>query len=203
MVPLAKRPGNGSMGLLLGFAPLIVFSLLTGLSVDLALWMAFAVSFVIAIRDFAQTRIIRMLDLGSMCLFGSLALYTGFIQPGLSVEAIRLLVDGGFLIGGCRSLFMGSPFTLDYLRDEIAKELWETPAFVRSNRVVSTAWLCAFGIMSLVDAMATFSRKFPVALDGAAGLAVLTAAVLFTARYPLQERLQPVRAQRQRIARRL
>ncbi|HWU25259.1 MAG TPA: hypothetical protein VN154_02540 [Rhizomicrobium sp.] len=191
------------MGLLLGFAPLIVFSVLTGLSVDLALWLAFAAAFVIAIRDFAQTRILRMLDVGSMLLFGSLALYAGFIQPSLSVEAIRLLVDTGFLIGSCRSLLAGSPFTLDYLRDETAKELWETRDFIRSNVVMSGAWLCAFGIMSLVDIAAIFSRKIPLAVDRATGLVVLAVAIIFTARYPLQERLQPARAQRQRIAKRL
>jgi len=34
-------------------------------------------------------------------------------------------------------------------------------------------------------------------------LLVLAVAIIFTARYPLQERLQPARAQRQRIAKRL
>ena len=35
------------MAILLGFAPFILFSLLTNVSVDLALWLAFAAAFAI------------------------------------------------------------------------------------------------------------------------------------------------------------
>ena len=191
------------MGLLLGFAPLIVFSIVTGLSVDLALWSAFAVAFVIAIRDFAQTRILRALDVGSTLLFGLLALYAGFIQPSLSVQAIRLIVDGGFLIIACRSLLAGTPFTLDYVRQQASREIRRAPDFLHSNFVVTSAWLFAFAAMSAIDAAATFNKTFPVTLDGAASLAVLTLAVIFTARYPGMQILEPARLQRPRTIRRL
>ncbi len=190
------------MGLLLGFAPLIVFSIVTGLSVDLALWAAFAVAFVIAIRDFAQTRILRALDVGSTILFGLLALYAGFIQPSLSVQAIRLVVDGGFLVAAIGSVLAGTPFTLDYVRQQVSREIRRAPDFLRANLVVSGAWLFAFAAMSAVDAAATFNKKFPVTLDGAASLAVLTLAVIFTARYPGMQNLQPARLQRARTMRR-
>ena len=157
------------MGLLLGFAPLIVFSILTGLSVDLALWASFAVAFVLAIRDFAQTRILRSLDVGSTLLFGLLAIYTGFIQPSLSVQAVRLVVDGGFLVVCGASVLGGTPFTLAYVREQVSKELRRTRDFLRSHQIVSAAWLLAFAAMSAVDAAATFQlKKFPVTLDGAA-----------------------------------
>ena len=172
------------MGILLGFAPFIVFALLTELSVDLALWAALAAAFVIGIRDFAQTRLLRVLDVGSIFLFGVLALYTGFIQPSLSIQAVRLVVDGGLMIIALVSILIGSPFTLDYAREQVPEEFWHTPLFLRTNYIITGVWVLAFGAMTAADAAATFSAHFPLALDVAASLAALALAVVFTSRYP-------------------
>ena len=43
------------MTLLFGFAPFILFALLSRLSADLALWVAFAAAFVVTIRDFVES----------------------------------------------------------------------------------------------------------------------------------------------------
>ena len=43
------------MNLVVGFAPFILFALLSRLSADLALWVAFAAAFVVTIRDFVES----------------------------------------------------------------------------------------------------------------------------------------------------
>lgn len=181
------------MGILLGFAPFIVFVLLTGLSTDLAIWAALAVAFAIAIRDFAHTRLLRVLDVGSVILFALLALYTGFIQPSLSPQAVRLVVDGGLLSVVLVSLFIGNPFTVDYAREQVPAEFWNTPAFLRANFAIACVWGLAFAAMTAADAAATFNTRFPVNLDAAAGFAALTLAVIFTARYPAYLRTEAAR----------
>lgn len=181
------------MGILLGVSPFIVFALLTSLSVDLALWAAFAAAFVLSIRDFAHTRILRQIDVGSMILFGLLAIYTGFIQPSLSIQAVHLVADGGLLVIAFASLVSGHPFTLDYAREHVPQEMWQTPEFLRSNYIVAVVWTLAFAAMTVTDAMATFNRQFPATLEVAASLGALTLAVVFTARFPV-----PLEAARQR-----
>jgi hypothetical protein len=182
------------MGILLGFAPFIVFALLTGISVDLALWSALSVAFVIGIRDFAQTRLLRVLDMGSVFLFGLLALYTGFVQPSLSIQAVRLVVDSGLMIIALVSILIGNPFTLDYAREQVPEELWEAPQFLRTNYIVASVWVLAFAAMTAADAAATFNANFPLPLDIAASLAALTLAVVFTARYPAHIRARAARS---------
>jgi hypothetical protein len=172
------------MAILLGFAPFIAFALLTEISIDLALWTALAAAFVIGIRDFAQTRLLRVLDMGSIILFGLLALYTGFVQPSLSIQAVRLVVDSGFTAIALVSILIGNPFTLDYAREQAPEEFWETSLFLRTNYIVAGVWVLTFGAMSAADAAATFNANFPLALDIAASFAALTLAVVFTARYP-------------------
>jgi hypothetical protein len=173
------------MGILLGFAPFILFALLTNISVSLALWVAFAAAFAIGIRDFAHTRILRVLDVGSTILFGLLALYAGFIQPSLSVQAVRLVVDCGLLLIAATSMAIRNPFTLQYAREQTPQEFWNTPVFIRTNYIITAVWTLAFLVTTAADATATFNKKFPVSLDIGVGLAALALAVIFTARYPV------------------
>ena len=77
------------MGILLGFAPFIVFALLSSVSVSLGLWLAFAAAFVITIRDFVESPTLRLLDAGGVVLLGLMALFTGFIDPSISLQVVR------------------------------------------------------------------------------------------------------------------
>ncbi|HUB84712.1 MAG TPA: hypothetical protein VL971_03395 [Rhizomicrobium sp.] len=176
------------MGILLGFTPFILFSLLTGLSVSLALWVAFAAAFAIGIRDFLRAKTVRLLDAVCLALFALLAIYSGFIQPSLTVQAVRMIADAGLLLLAVISLAMRSPFTLQYSRDEAPEELWETPAFVRANYILAAVWSVAFAVMTTADAYATFNKRFPLSLDVAVGLAALALAIVFTVRYPAGSR---------------
>ena len=67
------------MGVLIGFIPFIVFALLAGVSMSLALWLALAAAFVVGIRDFLHSKELRVLDVGGMGLFIFMALFIGFV----------------------------------------------------------------------------------------------------------------------------
>lgn len=178
------------MGILLGFTPFILFALLTGVSVSLALWIAFAAAFVIGIRDFLHAKMLRVLDVGCLVLFALLALYAGFIQPSLTVQAVRFIADIGLLLLALGSIAMRNPFTLEYVREEMPESFSQTPRFLRLNYILTSVWTFALTVMAAADGIATFNKKFPFSLDVAAGLAALALAIVFTVRYPAAARAQ-------------
>ena len=171
------------MNLFLGFVPFIVFALLTRLSVDVALWLALAFAFTIGIRGFLHGREMRILDLGNIVMFGFLALYCGFIAPGLEASAIRLVVDIALAALALASLAARRPFTLQYARDTVAPETRSERSFIRANYAITFVWMLAFGVMSVADAAATFNPKVTITEAVAAGLLSLAAAFAFTWRY--------------------
>ena len=185
------------MGVALGFAPFVIFAVLMNVSVSFALWLAFAAAFAIGMYDFLHTRALRLLDVGGTVIFGTLALYAGFIQPSLSIEIVRLVVDAGLLLLALYSLLRREPFTLPYAREQVSQELWSAPGFVRTNYIVTAVWTAAFAVMTLADAGATFGPVIPLSLDIGIGAGALALAIAFTARYPAY-----VRANRQVLARR-
>jgi hypothetical protein len=174
------------MSLFLGFAPFIVFAILMRLSVELALWIAFAVAFTIGIRGFVRTRSLRILDVGATAVFGFLALFCGFIETDLDGAAIRLVIDLTLVGIALASLAARQPFTMQYAREEVPPEVFSSTAFVRANYVVTLVWMTAFALMSAADAAAAFDPKVTLTEAVAAGLVALAGAVAFTWRYPAQ-----------------
>ena len=162
----------------------MLFALLTRLSVDLALWLSFAAAFAIGISGFLKHRILRVLDAGSTAIFGFLALFCGFVEPGLQVSAIRLIIDISLFGIALASIIAREPFTLQYARGEVDPAILAGSPFIRANYLITLVWMIAFAIMAAADGAATFVPAIPVTGAVAAGLMALAAALAFTWRYP-------------------
>ena len=167
------------MTLVLGFLPFMLFALLSRISADLALWIAFAAAFVVTIRDFVERPQLRLLDGASLALFGLLALWRGFWDPGLSLDDLRLIVDLALAGAILFSLARRRPFSLEYA----GRGGWAEADFLRVNYIISLVWLIAFVAMAAADAL---NGVIMPALDFGIGIAAaaLTVAVAFTLRYP-------------------
>jgi hypothetical protein len=172
------------MNLVAGFAPFILFTLLSRLSPDLALWIAFAAAFVVTIRDFVESPSLRLLDAGSLVLFALLALGRGFLDPNLSLVEVRFIAETSlFLLLGL-PLALKRPFSVDYARLDPRETGWPPALFLRVNYLVSAAWVGAFSAMAAADWAVAFDMGLPLYGSIAISLIVLAAAVTFTLRYP-------------------
>ena len=83
------------MQMLLGFSPILLFVIVSNVSISLALWISFAAAFAVGIRTFLQKREIRILDAGNIVLFGGMTLLTAVAQ--VKNEAIMLTIHAGLL----------------------------------------------------------------------------------------------------------
>lgn len=172
------------MNLIVGFAPFILFTMLSRLSVDLALWVAFAAAFVVTIRDFVESPTLRLLDAGSFLLFALLALGRGFLDPALSLAAVRFIAALSLLLLLGLPLALKRPFSVDYARLDPREADWPPLLFLRVNYLVSGAWVAAFAVMALADGAVAFNAELPLYGSIAASMLMLALAVTFTLRYP-------------------
>jgi len=168
------------VALLIGFAPLVIFCVLARLSLNLALWIAFATAFSLGIKSFLETGILRLLDVGGMVLFGLLALYAGFIQRGVEISWVGLILETGLLGIALWSLARGKPFTIEYAAEQTPPERWDTPLFLRTNNRLSWAWAASFAAMAAADAQTLFLHTIAPNKAAAIGLAVLAVALIYT-----------------------
>ena len=174
------------MGIALSFAPFIAFALMDRVFGSVAGLMAGAlVSAVLIGRDLiGKRRSPRLLEMGSLLLFGGLAVYAAVAAPDWSVIGVRLRVDCGLLLIIVLSLVVRRPFTLQYAREQVPQEHWNTPAFLKTNDVISSVWALAFVVLVAADLVMLYMPDVPVRAGIVATILALIGAMKFTAWYP-------------------
>jgi hypothetical protein len=146
-----------NMSILLGLTPFIVFFVVMRMISPLAgLAAAFVVSLLLGIRQWRRGETVKVLEVGSLALFGALLLYTLIAATDWTVATVRLAVDGGLLAIVLVSLAIGMPFTLQYARESVPKELWTSPLFMTTNQRITGVWAAAFAVMTAADAAAHY-----------------------------------------------
>jgi hypothetical protein len=173
------------MSIVLGLTPFILFFLLMRVVSPFAgLLAAFAVAVLLGLWDWRRGGTIKVLEIGSLILFGALVVYTYVARPEWTVASVRLVVDGGLFVIAVVSLAINQPFTLQYAREQVPKEFWASPLFMDSNRRITGVWAAAFAVMTGADAVAQYVSAIPLWIDIAATVAAFAAAVWFTRWYP-------------------
>jgi hypothetical protein len=174
------------MGILLAFAPFIAFAIVDRLAGPTEGLVAGAcVSAVLLLRDWISPgKRPKLLELGTMLLFGGLALYAVLGGPSWSVVGVRLRVDAGLLLIVLASMAVGRPFTLQYAREQVDPEFWDRPDFIRTNYVITAVWALAFAIMVVAELALLTLPDMPPRIGIVAIVLALVGAVKFTGWYP-------------------
>ena len=178
------------MNMLLAFAPFIAFVVIertVGVSAGLA--AGALVSAVMLARDLlSRGQRVKILEIGTFLLFGAMTLYSLVFGASWSVPAVRLRVDAGLLVIVLASIALRQPFTLQYAREKVAPELWDSPGFIRVNYAITAAWALAFAAMVAADLLMTYVPSVPHSVGIVITIVALYAAIKFTGWYPQQQR---------------
>lgn len=178
------------MGMLLAFAPFVVFAVLDRLvGATEGLATAAVVSVALLLRDWLTPgRAPKVLEIGSVLLFGGLALLAVLTGAAWSIVGVRLRVDAGLLAIVVASIALRRPFTLQYAREQVAAEMWDTPSFVRTNYVITWVWAAAFAVLVAADIVLLYVPDLPPRIGIIATILALVGAVKFTGWYPARQR---------------
>lgn len=178
------------MGMILAFAPFIAFALVDRLVAPTSGLIAGAiVAIALLLRDvLTPGRSPKVLEIGTAVLFSVLALYALLGDPGWSIIGVRLRVDAGLLLIVLVSLALRRPFTLQYARESVPKEFWDSPEFLRTNYVITGVWALAFAVMVIAELAILYVPEMPPRLGIFATIAALIGAAKFTSWYPERNR---------------
>ena len=173
------------MSILLSLSPFAVFFVLMRLHSPMAgLTGALAASLVLCARMRWRGEAVKILEVGSLVLFGALSAYTWLASPAWTVATVRLAVDAGLLAIVLVSLAIGQPFTLQYARERVPEAFWAKPLFLTTNRIISAVWAGAFAALVTADAAAEWVPSVPLWVDVVGSIAAFAAAVWFSRWYP-------------------
>lgn len=178
------------MGILLAFAPFVIFAVLDRVIGPTGALAAGAVaSAALIMRDLVTSqRHAKVLEVGTFALFSGLTLYTLLSGVNWSVIGVRLCVDTGLLLVVLASMAVRRPFTLQYAREQVPPALWNQPEFVQTNYVITGVWALAFLVMVLAELALLYVPGLPPRIGIVAIIVALVGAVKFTGWYPEREK---------------
>jgi hypothetical protein len=149
-----------------------------------SLFAAAAICLSVVVHDVLGGRSVKMLGLGSAVIFASLGAYLALTNAGWSSSAVKLAVDIGVLAIALASLALGRPFTMQYAREMVDAETARSPGFLSANYVITSAWVLAFLLMILANALLIYVPGLPLWSGLAMVFAARNTAVYFTRWYP-------------------
>ena len=186
------------LSVIVGFLPLIAFSVMSGRVAHNGAAWAGLVAFATAVALVAVKRSWppKVMDVFQAVLFGVIAI-VGFVG-GDSVDAWLFDWANGLVtlaLGLLILLFVPFiPFTEQDARESVPQEYWGSPIFKRINRNLSVAWgvaIVVMGLSSLAVALlhtradsASDANALDLVLNWVVPIAVLVYMVRFTRTYP-------------------
>ncbi len=170
--------------LLISFSPWILFGILAGhslLSLEIALAVSLITSILVGFRDLAKKMIVSWATLIffiSACLLVMVfQVYAIIPYLGIGSNIVLTLIAFG-------SLAAGLPFTMQYSRQEVPRERWNNPEFVRINQVLTGGWgvLFLFGLIN--SAIDLLHPGFLGIIGDASMYITILIGIIFTVKYP-------------------
>jgi intracellular septation protein A len=173
------------MNILLSFGPFILFAVLMRFGdVFFALIAAAALSALLIVRERRRGKSVKILEAGTVGLFGGLAIFTAITRYDWTILEARLAVDAGLLAIVLGSLIARRPFTLQFAREEVPQEYWANPQFIATNYMISGVWAAAFVILVVADVVMAFFPTIPLWVGIVVTIVALAGAIWFTSWYP-------------------
>ena len=144
----ADAAGPGS-GIYLAFIPWVVFTLVAQHStLKLAAVGALLASVVIAARS-VRAGGVKVLELGAVLAFVAFTVVAFTADPATAafVDRYARAIAAGLLSLIALGSLLVVPFTEQYARETVPRQLWSSPQFKQINRKLTTMWGLVFAAM--------------------------------------------------------
>lgn len=169
--------------LLLAFSPWIAFWIISAGHSMLSLKIGICVATLLVIV-MGLTRLHRGAILWAGVIFFPFALVSvAWLQDKWVIHHLGVLASGTLFVTTVVSILSGHPFTEDYAREHVPREMWDSPVFIRSCYVLTSFWGAIFLANTLVNLAKLYRPDSGELLFRAVELGLIISGVLFTTIY--------------------
>jgi len=136
------------MNILLSFLPWIVFY---GLQHVLGLTWALVIAIILLLVTPEVKRLMKGFLVTWMILISMLIMLLISICYPTSLTSFDrvLIMSGSFAVMAWISLIIKKPFTLQYAKERVPKEKWDSPVFFKVNMIITLLWAICMTVSTL------------------------------------------------------
>jgi hypothetical protein len=171
----------------LGFVAWLVYGVLAGYGRDAQAAIAGLIVTLLIVAYEMRAHAVKIVDCTSLAFF-VLALAILRIMGTQPYRDARIVMAWGiFALMAWATILIGFPFTVQYAREQTARELWERPEFRSVNMKITLVWALIF-TFSTILALLALEGRYVVALSLIIPGAAMVFGFAFSRIYP--ERLR-------------
>uniref|UniRef100_A0AAU2K1S5 Uncharacterized protein n=1 Tax=Streptomyces sp. NBC_00049 TaxID=2903617 RepID=A0AAU2K1S5_9ACTN len=173
-------------GILMGFAPWIIFDVVAGPSTwKLAALSALVASVVLNLPDL-RTGSVKLLQVTGLLFFAVISILALVVdrQDLLWLETYAQTLSSAVIATVALGSLAFTPFTEQYARESVPREHWGSPQFRRTNRVLTAVWGLVFVAIAVIGLVAVDAGRHADWYNWVIPVVLLVLAVRFTAWYP-------------------
>ncbi len=179
----AAARNSGGVATKLGYVVWIVYGLLARGDRWLSAGLAGVAIMVVVVANEYRRRAIKLMDCTSLGYFAAETLIV-LTSGAAFIQRYHLaLVWGVFAAVAWLTIMVGSPFTLQYTRERMPRELWDDPAFYQMNRRMTEVWAVIF-TLGMVLGEITMRYGHRLLLGMIVPMAAMGVGVVFSRLYP-------------------
>ncbi|MEA5442147.1 hypothetical protein [Cyanobium gracile] len=184
----------GFLKLILAFLPWIAFLVIAHgslLRLKIGLVVALILSLVMGIG-----RLHRGILLWAGLLFFVMAsVAVIWLENGWVIRYMGVLASGTLASATWLSVLAGKPFTMAYARQHVDPALWSSPAFLRSNLLISSVWGVTFSLNTFLALGKAYAVGLPTYAYEAINYGLLIGTAAFTSWYSNRLRQHRIKSQ--------
>jgi hypothetical protein len=179
----AAARNSGGVATKLGYVAWIVYGLLARGDRWPSAGLAGVALMVVVVATEYRRRAIKVMDCTSLGYFAAETLIV-LISGTAFIQRYHLaLVWGVFAAVAWLTIIVGSPFTLQYTREQMPREIWGDPAFYQMNRRMTEVWAVIF-TLGMVLGEITMRYGHRLLLGMIVPMAAMGVGVVFSRLYP-------------------
>ncbi|MCK0174187.1 MULTISPECIES: hypothetical protein [Mycobacteriaceae] len=162
------------MGIVIGFAPWIVYWILVGNVPFLAaVVVALAVAVAALAVGSARNAPGRTLEIGAVATFGALTVVTLLVDQAFMERWLQPLSTLGIFLVALGGQLVGRPFIREFAAAGQPKDIIETDLFATITTRLTWIWIAAFGLMTVSSAIPPIVQGDATILDTREPLSVV------------------------------
>ena len=135
---------------IIGLSPWIVYSLAEGFaSLEVSAAIAFGNALALLLIGWVRGSHPKLLEYSDVTFFGALAIVIAFASDDTKDWLVLWggeVANVALVVVAFGSILIRDPFTLAYAKESAPRDLWDNPAFLRTNYILTWVWALAFGI---------------------------------------------------------
>ena len=145
-----------ALKLMLAFSPWLAFWLISGGHSQARLQIGIIVAAVMVVV-MGLAKLHRGIILWAGVIFFSFALiFVVWLQELWVIQRLGIFASGTLFLLTILSMLSGHPFTESYSREHAPRELWNSPAFIRGNFIVTGVW----GLIFLANTLLNLAKFY-------------------------------------------